>query len=93
MKLGLDPNEGRRECEMCEWCNWALSKRRKHEFWKIEFCPRKWNDTRLGIQMGHTCSPNFNVNKESWLSVGSKALKDIGSTCLFDQLPFQGHLR
>ena len=40
MKLGLDPNEGRRECEMCEWCNWALSKRRKHEFWKTEFCPR-----------------------------------------------------
>ena len=21
MKLDLDPNEGRRECEMCEWCN------------------------------------------------------------------------
>ena len=36
MKLGLDPNEGRRECEMCEWCNWALSNRRKHEFWKID---------------------------------------------------------
>ena len=23
-KLGLDPNEGRREGEVCEWCNWAL---------------------------------------------------------------------
>ena len=23
-KLGLDPNEGRREGEVCEWCNWDL---------------------------------------------------------------------
>ena len=23
--LGLDSNERRREGEMCEWCNWALS--------------------------------------------------------------------
>ena len=36
-KLGLDSNVGRRECETCEWCNWALSNRKKkHGFWNVD---------------------------------------------------------
>ena len=35
-KLGLDSNVGRREFQMCEWCDWALSNRGKHEFWNVD---------------------------------------------------------
>ena len=35
-KLGLDSNEGRKDCGMCEWCNWVLRNRGKHVFWNVD---------------------------------------------------------
>ena len=47
----------------------------------IQYLEYEW-----GIHVVH-------ILKQAGKVDGSKTLKDIGSTCLFDQIHFQGHLR
>ena len=84
-KLGLDSNVGRRECETCEWCNWALSNRKKNTNFEmltrfiLFLSLRQWNDTKLKIQMRHSYSPQVDVNKKSWLRHWAQSFKTFGA--------------
>ena len=43
-KVGLDSNVGRRECQVCEWYNWALSNRGNTNF---EMLTRLWEARKI----------------------------------------------